>query len=311
MSRVSFLGLGVMGFPMAGHLLGGGHDVCVYNRTSAKAERWLEHYGARYSAEGGGDGDKGSTSSASPCYSSAPTPRAAVMDSDFIFICLGGDNDVRELLDGEDGVFAGVKRGAIIVDHTTTSARFARESHSQASERDIGFVDAPVSGGEKGAQTGKLSVMCGGDLRYYEQAQPLMDCYAERCVLMGLSGAGQLSKMVNQICIAGVLQGLSEGLHFAQCAGLDSTKLLSIISKGAAQSWQMDNRGESMTEGSFNFGFATKWMLKDLGFCLEEAERNGANLTLVKEIAGYYEELQTSGHALSDSSALITRLNKA
>ena len=303
MSRVSFLGLGVMGYPMAGHLLSGGHDVCVYNRTSAKAESWLAHYGAR-----SGDGDASQTSSSSACYSSAELPRATVMDRDFIFICLGGDADVRELLHGEDGVFAGAKRGAIIVDHTTTSARFARESHAQASELGIGFIDAPVSGGELGAQTGKLSVMCGGDETLFEQALALMNCYAARCLLMGSTGAGQLSKMVNQICIAGVLQGLAEGLHFAKCAGLDRTRLLSIISKGAAQSWQMDNRGESMTQGSFDFGFATKWMLKDLAFCLEEAEQNGANLALVSQVAGYYKELQESGHALADSSALITRL---
>ncbi len=302
MSRVSFLGLGVMGFPMAGHLARCGHDVCVYNRTGSKAEGWLSRYGA--------SSDSASSSTSASC-GSASTARVAVSDSDFIFICLGADADVRELLNGEDGVFAGAKSsGAIIVDHTTTSAHFTRESHAQAREHGIGFIDAPVSGGERGAIEGKLSVMCGGEASFFERALPLINCYAERCLLMGASGSGQLSKMVNQICIAGILQGLSEGLHFAKCAGLDRMKLLSIISKGAAQSWQMDNRGESMTQGSFNFGFATKWMLKDLGFCLEEATRNGANLSLVEEVAGYYKELQASGHALSDSSALITRLEQ-
>ena len=282
--RVSFLGLGAMGFPMAGHLASAEHQVKVYNRSAEKATRWSECH-------------KGEV---------AASPQQASEGAEIIFLCLGGDEDVRELLHGEEGILGGADEGALIVDHTTTSAELARESAAAAKKQGIAFLDAPVSGGEKGAQDGALTVMCGGDESAYQRALPAMQSYARECMLMGEGGSGQLTKMVNQICIAGVLQGLAEGLHFAKRANLDRTRLLQVIRKGAAQSWQMDNRGETMCKGEFNFGFASEWMLKDLRYCLDEAKRNGAPLTLVEKVVGYYEELLKDGqHRRSDSSALI------
>ncbi len=294
--RVSFLGLGAMGFPMAGHLATAGHSVKVYNRTSAKAERWAQVH-------------KGEI---------ARSIRQAVEGAEIVFLCLGGDEDVRAVLHCEDGILASkdekeANKPFILVDHTTTSAELARESTLEAKEKGVAFLDAPVSGGEKGAQDGKLTVMCGGEEQTYQRALPVMRCYARECLLMGKSGSGQLAKMTNQICIAGVLQGLAEGLHFAKRANLDRGKLLEAIRKGAAQSWQMDNRGETMCKGKFDFGFASEWMLKDLRYCLEEGRRNGAPLALVESVVGYYEELlllEGGQHRRSDSSALIARFEK-
>ena len=295
--RVSFLGLGAMGFPMAGHLATASptaspspcHSVKVYNRSSEKAARWAKTY-------------KGEV---------ATSPRQAVEGAEVVFLCLGGDEDVRAVLHGEEGVLKATNEASVLVDHTTTSAQLARETFQAAKTAGISFIDAPVSGGEKGAQDGKLTVMCGGEKPAYERALPAMQCYARECLLMGESGSGQLAKMVNQICIAGVLQGLAEGLHFAKRAKLDRGKLLQAIRKGAAQSWQMDNRGETMCEGKFDFGFASEWMLKDLRYCLEEGRRNGAPLALVEEVVGYYEELIALGrHRRSDSSALIARFEQ-
>ena len=284
-----------MGFPMAGHLAnaghsaesGVGHSVTIYNRTRSKSARWAEEH----------EGEV------------ASSPRQAAEGAEIIFLCLGGDEDVRAVLHGEEGVLKGMNKTQILVDHTTTSAELARETFQAANKIGAAFIDAPVSGGEKGAQDGTLTVMCGGEEGAYQRALPAMRCYARECLLMGASGSGQLAKMVNQICIAGVLQGLAEGLHFAKRAGLERVKLLNAIRKGAAQSWQMDNRGETMCEGKFDFGFASEWMLKDLRYCLEEGQRNGAPLALVEKVVGYYEELMAAElHRRSDSSALITRL---
>ena len=289
MMRVSFLGLGAMGFPMAGHLAKAGHSVKVYNRTESKTARWAEAHSGEI----------------------ASSPRQAAEGVEIIFLCLGGDNDVLALLEGEEGIFAkGSPKNSnvILVDHTTTSAELARKISTAAKKKGIAFIDAPVSGGEKGAQDGKLTVMCGGEEEPYQRVLPAMRCYARECLLMGASGSGQLAKMANQICIAGILQGLAEGLHFAKRAGLDRVKLLHALQKGAAQSWQMDNRGETMCQGKFDFGFASEWMLKDLRYCLEEGRRNGAPLRLVESVVGYYEELMAAElHRRSDSSALITR----
>ncbi len=289
-NKLSFLGLGAMGFPMAGHLAQAGHSVKVYNRTASKAARWAQVY-------------KGDIAS---------SPRQAAEGADIVFLCLGGDDDVRAVLHGEDGIFAKNDNNPalIIVDHTTTSAELARETAQAATEKGIAFIDAPVSGGEKGAQDGKLTVMCGAETNVYQRALPAMRCYARECLLMGENGSGQLAKMVNQICIAGIVQGLAEGLHFAKRAKLDRVKLLQAIQKGAAQSWQMDNRAKTMCEGKFDFGFASEWMLKDLRYCLEEGQRNGAPLALVEKVVGYYEELIACEHRRSDSSALIARFEK-
>jgi 3-hydroxyisobutyrate dehydrogenase-like beta-hydroxyacid dehydrogenase len=285
-AKVAFLGLGVMGFPMAGHLKAKGHDVTVYNRTAAKAGEWVKQYGGK----------------------SAPTPAAAAQDQDFVMICVGNDNDLLEVATGKDGALAGMKQGAILVDHTTASADAARRIFAQAQKKGVHFIDAPVSGGQAGAENGKLTVMCGGEPAAFERAKPVMDSYARAVTLLGASGAGQLTKMVNQICIAGLVQALSEGIAFAEKAGLDVNTVLDVISKGAAQSWQMENRGKTMHERKFDFGFAVDWMRKDLGMCLAEARRNGAKLPVTEIIDQYYGEVQKSGGNRFDTSSLITRL---
>lgn len=286
--RVAFVGLGVMGYPMAGFLARAGHDTVVCNRTSAKAEKWIDEH----------DG------------SSALTPAVASAGADIVFSCVGNDDDVREVILGADGVLAGIERGGIIVDHTTTSATVSREIHAQAAERGVGFLDAPVSGGQAGAESGQLTVMVGGDLDVFERAAPVIDCFARASTHIGPPGSGQLAKMVNQICIAGVVQGLAEGLHFAQCAGLDPAVVIESISKGAAQSWQMENRWQTMVNDEFEFGFAVDWMRKDLGIALDEARQNGAQLELTERIDRYYAEVQAMGGNRWDTSSLIARLKK-
>ena len=285
-AKVAFIGLGVMGYPMAGHLKAKGFEVTVYNRTGAKAEDWVKKHGGR----------------------SAPTPAAAAKDQDFVMTMVGNDKDVEEVILGKDGALAGMKKGAILIDHTTASADVARKVYAAAKAKDIAFIDAPVSGGQAGAENGKLTVMCGGDKEPFERAKPVMDSYARAVTLLGTAGAGQLTKMVNQICIAGLVQGLSEGIAFAEKAGLDAGLVLDVISKGAAQSWQMENRGKTMHERKFNFGFAVDWMRKDLGICLAEAKRNGAKLPVTQVVAGYYDDVSKSGGSRWDTSSLITRL---
>jgi 3-hydroxyisobutyrate dehydrogenase-like beta-hydroxyacid dehydrogenase len=289
MSRVAFIGLGVMGYPMAGHLARVGHDVVVYNRTSAKAEAWSREHG-------GG---------------TAATPAEAASNREFVFSCVGNDDDVRAVIYGDDGILAGLADGAIVCDHTTTSATVAREVAERAEAQGAAFVDAPVSGGEAGAVNGQLTVMVGGDDGVVAATRPVLDAYAKAITHIGPVGAGQLAKMVNQICIAGVLQGLSEGLDFAGRAGLDAERVIAAISNGAAQSWQMDNRWQTMIEGRFDFGFAVDWMRKDLGIALEEAERNGAALELVRLVDGYYAEVQDMGGKRWDTSSLIARLTES
>jgi 3-hydroxyisobutyrate dehydrogenase-like beta-hydroxyacid dehydrogenase len=286
--RVAFVGLGVMGYPMAGYLAKAGHDTVVYNRTAEKAAHWVAEYGG----------------------SSAPTPRQAAEGADIVFSCVGNDDDVREVLLGDDGVLAGIGKGGIIVDHTTASATIAREIYEKAAAKDVGFLDAPVSGGQAGAENGQLTVMVGGDTDVFERARPVIDCYAKAITLIGPVGSGQLAKMVNQICIAGVVQGLSEGLHFAKRAGLDPAVVIESISKGAAQSWQMDNRWETMVAGKFEFGFAVDWMRKDLAITLEEARNNGAKLELTELVDRFYAEVQAMGGSRWDTSSLIARLNR-
>jgi len=289
MAKVAFLGLGVMGFPMAGHLKQmGGHDVTVYNRTAAKAEQWVAKYGGK----------------------SAKTPKEAAAGQDFVMACVGNDNDLREVMLGANGAFQGIAKGAIMVDHTTASAEIARELHAEAKKRGFDFVDAPVSGGEAGAQNGVLTVMCGGDAEPFGRAEKVIAAYARACNLLGSPGSGQLAKMVNQICIAGLVQGLAEGLHFAKQANLDIEKLIATISKGAAQSWQMENRYKTMTAGKFDFGFAVDWMRKDLGICLSEARRNGAHLPATALIDQFYSEVQKMGGKRWDTSSLIALLEK-
>src|SRR5437868_11094102 len=285
-AKVAFIGLGVMGFPMAGHLKAKGYDVVVYNRTAAKAQDWAAKHGGR----------------------TAGTPAAAAKDADFVFTMVGNDKDVEEVILGKDGALAGMKKGAVLVDHTTASADVARKVFAAAKEKGIAFIDAPVSGGQAGAENGKLTVMCGGEQLPFDKAKPVMDSYGRAVTLMGAPGAGQLTKMVNQICIAGLVQGLSEGIAFAEKAGLDVNLLLDVISKGAAQSWQMENRGKTMHERKFNFGFAVDWMGKDLGICLAEAKRNGAKLPVTQVVAGYYDEISKAGGNRWDTSSLITRL---
>ncbi|MGB8278445.1 MAG: NAD(P)-dependent oxidoreductase [Methylovirgula sp.] len=284
--KVAFLGLGVMGYPMAGHLKKKGHEVTVYNRTRAKAEKWATEFGG----------------------TAAPTPRAAAQGQDIVLACVGNDNDVRAVTLAEDGAFAGMAAGAVFVDHTTDSAMVARELHAQAKARGLGFVDAPVSGGQAGAENGALTVMCGGDAQDYAKVEPAIQSYARACRLMGAAGAGQLTKMVNQICIAGIVEGLAEALHFGRNAGLDMEAVIDVISKGAAQSWQMENRYKTMLQGKFDFGFAVDWMRKDLGICLDEARRNGAHLPLAALVDQFYSEVQTMGGARWDTSSLIARL---
>ena len=289
MAKVAFLGLGVMGYPMAGHLkTKGGHEVTVYNRTPAKADTWAAQFGGR----------------------AARTPQEAADGQDFVMACLGNDHDLREVMLGAGGAFAGMKKDAVVVDHTTASAEIARELSAEAKGRGFAFVDAPVSGGQAGAENGVLTVMCGGDAAPFGRAEKVIAAYARACTLMGAAGAGQLAKMANQICIAGLVQGLAEGLHFARKSGLDIDKLIATISKGAAQSWQMENRYKTMVAGKFDFGFAVDWMRKDLGICLAEARRNGANLPVTALVDQFYSEIQAMGGKRWDTSSLIARLGR-
>jgi 3-hydroxyisobutyrate dehydrogenase len=289
MAKVAFLGLGVMGYPMAGHLKNkGGHDVTVYNRTAAKAEQWVQKFGGR----------------------SAPTPKAAAEGQDFVMCCVGNDNDLREVTLGANGAFAGMGKGKVFVDHTTASAEIARELHAAAKKAGFDFIDAPVSGGQAGAENGVLTVMCGGEDAAFARAEKVIAAYARACNLMGAPGSGQLAKMVNQICIAGLVQGLSEGLHFAKKAGLDIEKLIATISKGAAQSWQMENRYKTMVAGKFDFGFAVDWMRKDLSICLGEARKNGARLPATAMIDQFYAQVQAMGGKRWDTSSLIALLER-
>ena len=289
MAKVVFLGLGVMGYPMAGHLrTRGGHEVTVYNRTASKADAWVKAFGG----------------------SAAPTPREAVAGADFVFACVGNDDDLRSVVLGADGAFAGMKPGAIFVDHTTASAGVARELREKAVALGLDFLDAPVSGGQAGAENGALTIMVGGDDKSFAAAEPVMNAYAKMIVHLGPSGSGQLAKMVNQICIAGVVQGLAEAIHFAKSAGLDVEKTVAAISKGAAQSWQMENRWKTMDAGKFDFGFAVDWMRKDLGIVLDEARRTGARLPLTALVDQFYADVQASGGNRWDTSSLISRLEK-
>lgn len=289
MARVAFLGLGVMGYPMAGHLkVKGGHEVTVYNRTAAKALAWAKEFGGN----------------------TAATPKAAAAGQDVVMCCVGNDNDLREVTLGPDGAFAGMSPGKIFVDHTTASAEIARELNDTAKALDFGFIDAPVSGGQAGAENGVLTVMCGGDATTFAEAEKVIAAYARACNLMGASGSGQLAKMCNQICIAGAVQGLSEALHFAKKADLDIEKLIATISKGAAQSWQMENRYKTMAADKFDFGFAVDWMRKDLGICLGEARKNGAHLPVTALVDQFYSEVQAMGGKRWDTSALIARLDR-
>jgi 3-hydroxyisobutyrate dehydrogenase len=289
MAKVAFLGLGVMGYPMAGHLKAkGGHDVTVYNRTAAKAEKWVGQFGGR----------------------SAATPKQAAEGQDFVMACVGNDNDLREVTLGGNGAFAGMGKGAVFVDHTTASAEIARELYAEGKKRGFDVVDAPVSGGQAGADNGVLTVMCGGDAEPYARAEKVIAAYARMCKLIGGSGAGQLTKMVNQICIAGLVEGLAEGIHFAKKAGLDIEAVIQTISKGAAQSWQMENRYKTMNDGKFDFGFAVDWMRKDMAICLGEARRNGANLPVTALVDQFYAEVQKMGGKRWDTSSLIARLEK-
>ncbi len=289
MAKVAFLGLGVMGYPMAGHLKNkGGHDVTVYNRTAAKAEKWVKQYGGK----------------------SAPTPKAAAEGQDFVMCCVGNDNDLREVTLGANGAFGGIGKGTIFVDHTTASAEIARELYAAGKKAGFDCIDAPVSGGQAGAENGVLTVMCGGDDAPFQRAKPVIDSYARACNLLGPAGSGQLSKMVNQICIAGLVQGLAEGIHFAKKSGLDIEKLIATISKGAAQSWQMENRYKTMAAGKFDFGFAIDWMRKDLSICLGEARRNGAHLPVTALVDQFYSQVQKMGGNRWDSSGLIALLDR-
>jgi 3-hydroxyisobutyrate dehydrogenase-like beta-hydroxyacid dehydrogenase len=285
--KVAFIGLGVMGYPMAGHLKRAGHSVTVYNRTAAKADQWAAEYGG----------------------TTAPTPRQAAHDAEIVFACVGNDDDLRSVVLGEHGAFAGMKQGAIFVDHTTASALVARELHAQAHARGFDFVDAPVSGGQAGAVNGLLTVMCGGDQSAFDAVRPTGMAFARAFTRIGDSGAGQLAKMVNQICIAGLVQGLSEGVAFGMKAGLDMKLVLEVIGKGAAQSWQMDNRGGTMVDNKFEFGFAVDWMRKDLGLCIDESRRNGAALPVTALVDQFYGDVQQMGGGRYDTSSLICRLD--
>ena len=289
MAKVAFLGLGVMGYPMAEHLKNkGGHDVTVYNRTAAKADQWVKQHGGK----------------------SAKTPKEAAEGQDFVMACVGNDNDLREVMVGANGAFAGMKKGAVLVDHTTASAEIARELFAGAKKAGFDFIDAPVSGGQAGAENGVLTVMCGGEAEPFGRAEKVIAAYARACNLMGEAGSGQLAKMVNQICIAGLVQGLSEGIHFAKKAGLDIEKLIATISKGAAQSWQMENRYKTMMVNKYDFGFAVDWMRKDLSICLSEARRNGANLPVTALVDQFYSEVQKMGGKRWDTSSLLARLER-
>lgn len=286
MAKLAFLGMGVMGYPMAGHLAAKGHDVTVYNRTAAKSDAWVKQHGG----------------------AAAATPREAAAGADVVFACVGNDDDLRSVVLGDDGALAGMAAGTVFVDHTTTSAKVARELADVAGGKDIGFVDAPVSGGQAGAENGALTVMCGGDAATYARVEEYISCFAKSCRLMGEQGAGQLTKMVNQICIAGLVQGLSEGMHFAQQAGLDGQAVLDVISKGAAGSWQMENRGSTMLKDEFEFGFAVDWMRKDLGIVLEEANSNGASVPVTALVDQFYHDVQKMGGGRWDTSSLMRRL---
>ena len=285
-TNVAFIGLGVMGYPMAGHLAEQGHAVTVYNRTGSKSADWIERHLGLVAA----------------------TPAEAAQVADFVLTCVGNDADLRQVVLGEKGAFAGMKKGAVLIDHTTTSATVARELEEIAKGEGFDFLDAPVSGGEGGAQAGTLTVMVGGDQEVFDRAKPVMDCYGRAVTLMGSSGAGQLTKMVNQICIAGLVQALAEGMNFAQRAGLDGNLVLEVISKGAAQSWQMENRGATMLEGKFDFGFAVDWMRKDLGICLAEGNRNGGRLPATALVDQFYKEVQLRGGNRFDTSSLMKLL---
>ena len=289
MSKVAWIGLGVMGAPMAGHIRGkSGHELVVYNRTAAKAKKWVDRYGGE----------------------SAATPAQAASDADLVFICVGNDDDLRAVTLGRDGVFNSLKEGAIAVDNTTASASIARELYQAARDKNAHFLDAPVSGGQAGAENGVLTVMVGGDEDVFARAEPVIGCYARAVNLIGPAGSGQLTKMVNQICIAGLVQGLAEGLHFAKISGLDIAKVIGTISKGAAQSWQMENRWETMIKDEFDYGFAVDWMRKDLAICVDEARRNGASLPVTATIEQYYSQIQRAGGNRWDSSSLITLLER-
>jgi 3-hydroxyisobutyrate dehydrogenase-like beta-hydroxyacid dehydrogenase len=286
--QAAFIGLGVMGYPMASYLSKAGHDVTVYNRTTSKAEQWCSEHNGSFAA----------------------TPAAAAEGAELVFTCVGNDDDVREVILGEQGAMHGMAAGSILVDHTTASAKLARELEAALAEKSIGFLDAPLSGGQAGAENGQLTIMVGGDEDTYARARPVMDCYAKAITLIGPAGHGQMAKMVNQICIAGVVQGLAEALHFAQKAELDVPKVIEAISKGAAQSWQMENRWETMSSGEFEFGFAVDWMRKDLAIALDEARQNGAALDMTRLVDGYYAEVQELGGRRWDTSSLIARLGR-
>ncbi len=284
--KVAFIGLGVMGYPMAGFLQGAGHSVTVFNRTISKAENWHDEYGG----------------------SIALTPREAANSADIVFCCVGNDDDVRQVILGDNGVLAGTSNGSVIVDHTTASATVGCEVYDQAQTKGVEFLDAPLSGGQAGAESGQLTIMVGGDLPAYERARPVMDCYAKVCTLIGDVGSGQKAKMVNQVCIAGIVQGLAEGLHLAKCANLDVAAVIGAISKGAAQSWQMENRWQTMVDDEFEFGFAVEWMRKDLNIALDEAKRVGAKLEMTALVDQYYAEVEALGGRRFDTSSLIKRL---
>jgi len=288
MAKVAFLGLGVMGYPMARHLKDKGHEVTVYNRTAAKADKWVSENGGR----------------------AARTPREAAEGQEIVFACVGNDDDLRQVTTGEDGAFHGMGKGTIFVDHTTASAEVARELYAAAKDKGFAFIDAPVSGGQAGAENGVLTVMCGGDADVYAKVEPVIMSFARACRLMGEAGAGQLTKMINQICIAGIVQGLAEGIHFGKKAGLDIEAVLDVISKGAAGSWQMENRGKTMNQGKFDFGFAVDWMRKDLSIVLDEARKSGASLPLTALVDQFYADVQKMGGNRWDTSSLIARLEK-
>lgn len=286
--KVAFIGLGVMGYPMAGHLVASGFDVVVYNRTLEKAKKWQQQYGGDFAA----------------------TPAQAAAGADVVCLCVGDDNDVRQVVSGEDGILHGISRGALIIDHTTASADVARELYDVCKSQEVGFLDAPVSGGQAGAENGQLTIMVGGDAEDYDVAEPVMQAYGRHSQLLGESGAGQLAKMMNQICIAGVVQGLAEALSFGQKAGIDAEQVVSVISKGAAQSWQMENRFNTMLQGEYDFGFAVDWMRKDLGIALAEARRNGAQLPVTALVDQFYAEVQAMGGGRWDTSSLLARLTQ-
>lgn len=289
MAKLAFLGLGVMGYPMAGHLQAAGHDVTVYNRTAAKAEAWVKEHGG----------------------SSAATPREAAAGAEFVMSCVGNDDDLRSVCSGESGAFAGMAAGSVFVDHTTVSAAVTRELNAAAASGEIAFVDAPISGGQAGAENGVLSVMCGGDPDAFDRAEPIIGAYSRICRRIGDSGAGQMTKMCNQIAIAGLVQGLSEAMHFAEKAGLDGRAVIEVISQGAAGSWQMNNRYETMIDDHFEHGFAVDWMRKDLGICLDTADETGASLPVTALVDQFYKDVQKMGGGRWDTSSLLSRLRKA